>query len=503
MSLTVKPPQIVAEAEESGRPGLLGIAAHWGRVALGDIADVINGAPFPSTGFNDAGHGLPLVRIRDVTSGWTGMYFEGEYEEQHLVTPGDLLVGMDGDFSVRRWDGKPGLLNQRVCKLVVRDSALYDDRFLEYVLPGYLDAIGQRTSSITVKHLSSRDLQTIPLPLPPRAEQLRIVAALEGHLSRLDGVMRSVAGIQNMLRAARQRTLTYAVRGALPGDDEHRSEGGAARELVEQRCRERGVARPPDERPSSIPETWGWARIGDLFDVFVGTTPSRKDPQLWGGGIPWVSSGEVAFNRINRTRETITAQAVGNSSKRLHPPGTVMLAMIGEGKTRGQAAILDVEAAHNQNCASIRVPGSGVLSEWVYWCLVERYDRTRRQAAGNNQPALNKARVQEIELPIPPAPTQGVLVAHMERVADTVTATSTALEALAARCDALRRSLLLAAFRGRLVNQDDGDEPAELLLQRIVEDRTVALPARRRGRIRPVVSTAPECVGTGPVEESA
>ena len=89
--------------------------------------------------------------------------------------------------------------------------------------------------------------------------------------------------------------------------------------------------------------------LGTLFEISLGGTPSRKKQEYWNGDIPWVSSGEVAFSRIKRTREQITDVGLRDSSARLNPPGTVLLAMIGEGKTRGQPAILDIAASNNQN----------------------------------------------------------------------------------------------------------------------------------------------------------
>src|SRR5207245_2411142 len=115
----------------------------------------------------------------------------------------------------------------------------------------------------------------------------------------------------------------------------------------------------------------------------------------------WVSSGEVAFCRILRTRETISPQAV-TSPDRLHPAGTVLLAMIGEGKTRGQAAILDVPAAHNQNSAAIRIDQSQCTPEWLFYVLMGRYEETRRAGSGAQQPALNRARVAALSVPLPP-----------------------------------------------------------------------------------------------------
>ncbi|MCZ9343216.1 restriction endonuclease subunit S, partial [Streptomyces sp. TRM76130] len=201
-------------------------------------------------------------------------------------------------------------------------------------------------SSTATPSLRREDLEAIRLVIPPLAEQNRIVEALEDHLARLDAA--SAALRRSLARTAhlRQSTIRRALRGQgiTPLRGEDAAEDFQPRSLL-----------APHEQPWSIPEGWLWTTIGSLFKVYVGTTPSRKVPELWSGSIPWVSSGEVSFGRISGTREHIAETAVGNRKTRLHPPGTVMIAMIGEGKTRGQAAILDIEAAHNQNCASIRV----------------------------------------------------------------------------------------------------------------------------------------------------
>ena len=90
-----------------------------------------------------------------------------------------------------------------------------------------------------------------------------------------------------------------------------------------------------------LPEGWCWATLGRLFAVTIGGTPARDKPEYWNGHIPWVSSGEVAVGRIVKTREQITPEGLANSNAKLHAPGTVLLAMIGEGKTRGQVALLE------------------------------------------------------------------------------------------------------------------------------------------------------------------
>ena len=188
MTLRVHPDEIVKESHSP----LLGKHESWLRVRLDEVAEVTNGSAFQSNLFNSEGVGTPLIRIRDVGTDRSGTWYSGPYNPSYIVNPGDLLVGMDGDFRASRWKGGPALLNQRVCRLRIRNPDYYDDRLLEYLLQGYLDAIHQVTSSITVAHLSSKTVQDLPLPLPPINEQRRIVDAVEEHFSRIDGAQKSV-----------------------------------------------------------------------------------------------------------------------------------------------------------------------------------------------------------------------------------------------------------------------------------------------------------------------
>jgi type I restriction enzyme S subunit len=91
--------------------------AHWVWVRLVDIARVSYGFAFPSSKFNTDKRGMPLIRIRDISRTETEAYFEGDFDPTYVVHPGDYLVGMDGDFNLRRWAGEDGLLNQRVMRI--------------------------------------------------------------------------------------------------------------------------------------------------------------------------------------------------------------------------------------------------------------------------------------------------------------------------------------------------------------------------------------------------
>ena len=153
---------------------LHGAAPWWERVQLGEVASILNGFPWKSDYFNDS-TGPFLIRIRDVTTGATETRYSGPIEDGYWIEPGDLLVGMDGDFNATTWGNERALLNQRVCRIDINPGS-FDKAFLAYLLPSYLKLINDHTHSVTVKHLSSKTLAEIPLPLPPLTEQRRTVA---------------------------------------------------------------------------------------------------------------------------------------------------------------------------------------------------------------------------------------------------------------------------------------------------------------------------------------
>ena len=350
------------------------------------------------------------------------------------------------------------------------------------------------------------------IPVAPATEQTRIVAKLEELLSDLDAGVAELKAAQKKLAQYRQSLLKAAVEGALTAAwrTQHQpTETGAQllqRILQERRARwearqlakfaEQGKTPPKDWQKKypepvqpdtsglpELPQGWVWSSIGQCFQVAVGATPSRKEPAYWNGAIPWVSSGEVRFCHITATKEQITEDGLLNSSTQLNPVGSVLLGLIGEGKTRGQVAILDVEAANNQNCAAIWVSETEIPPEYVYCWLWSQYEQTRRGSSGNNQPALNKSIVERICLPLAPVDelkeTMRVVDGELERILEQVAAIDHALQ----QSTAQRQNILRAAFSGQLVPQDPHDEPASALLERIRAERAARDAVKKpRGR---------------------
>ncbi|MGB0432307.1 MAG: restriction endonuclease subunit S, partial [Bacteroidia bacterium] len=129
---------------------------------LGSHVDILSGFAFDSNKFNDRGVGVPIVRIRNVGKSKSDTFYDGVYSNDYILNNGDLLIGMDGDFRLAKWNGGMALLNQRVCKIKCASSELLEE-YLYYMLPKQLKKIEDTTSFATVKHLSVKKIKEIKI----------------------------------------------------------------------------------------------------------------------------------------------------------------------------------------------------------------------------------------------------------------------------------------------------------------------------------------------------
>lgn len=319
----------------------------------------------------------------------------------------------------------------------MRPSSQLDAGFLYYQLKSL--ELRSLDSSTAVPSLRRQDLEAVRFAIPPLNEQRRIVAAIEEHFSRLDAAVASLARASS--RCSAVETSWFA---------------------------------------TSLDGSWPEVTIDSACKVGSGSTPSRSQSRFWTGGtIPWVSSAAVSGGRITRPSALITESALKETSVKLWPAGTVLVAMYGEGKTRGSVGILDIESTCNQACAAIEA-GEQVNPEYLRLILGSRYTENRELASGGVQPNLSLRLIREMRIPLPDLETQAAVVTTSTNLRASLESARTTIAVARTRAAALRRSILAAAFSGQLVPQDPSDEPASVLLERIAAERAAIGPTRRK-----------------------
>jgi type I restriction enzyme S subunit len=183
---------------------------------------ILSGYPFKSELF-DLTEGFPLIRIRDITSGNTETYYNGEINETYVVRKGDLIIGMDGDFNTRWWCSNDGLLNQRCCS--IKESSIVLRRFLHYILPIELKIINDLTYYTTVKHLSTDNLYNTTTILPPLSEQQQIVSYLDKKTSLIDTLIENTQKKIELLKEKRTSLISEVVTKGLNPNVEMKDSG--------------------------------------------------------------------------------------------------------------------------------------------------------------------------------------------------------------------------------------------------------------------------------------
>lgn len=392
---------------------------------------------------------LPYVDIKAFEHGIVDNY--ASVDKSLLCEDGDLLIVCDGSRSGLTGYAIKGVVGSTLSKI---SADGLNTKYLRYFIQSEYSLLNTRKKGTGTPHLDANILKESMIAIPSPLEQERIVSRIEELFSQLDASVAELKTAKERLKVYRQAVLKEAFEGRYSRAwRKNHPEYSPQNDLDSIKFTEpifKDTSGDENEICLSLPETWVKVRLGEVFEVEVGATPSRQKIEYWNGEIPWVSSGEVHFDTISQTNEFITQEGLKHASTNIQPVGTVMLAMIGEGKTRGQAALLNAEAAHNQNTAAILVSKTLCEPKYVYYFLMLNYENTRRVGSGNNQKALNKERVRALRFPFTSFEEQSLIVQEIESrlsVCDSIQKTvDTALQ----QAEALRQSILKKAFEGRL-----------------------------------------------------
>lgn len=190
-------------------------------------------------------------------------------------------------------------------------------------------------------------------------------------------------------------------------------------------------------------------RLGSICKTMSGGTPSRSVPMYWNGDIPWVKTGEINYLDILSTEECITSEGLKSSAARLFPPGTVLMAMYGEGVTRGKVAMLGIEAATNQACLAF-FPNQQLRSRYLYWWLCSAYELLRSISADGSQKNLSSKIIEDMQVPIKSTEEQEKVTAIFDSIDSHLRQEQSVRDALVAIKSGLSADLLSGRVRTTL-----------------------------------------------------
>lgn len=256
------------------------------------------------------------------------------------------------------------------------------------------------------------------------------------------------------------KILDLAIRGKLVPQDP--SEGNAADLLKEHNNI------PEDEIPFVIPENWCWCRLYNLASISTGSTPLKSNKKYYeNGNIPFVTSADTSKKMVSKVQSFITQLALEENHLTLNPVGSLIVAMYGEGKTRGQITELAISAATNQACAVIQIQNETIVSRaFIKNFFLYNYDNIRREAKGGNQANLNLTNIGNIFIPLPPLSEQRRIVSAIEKAFEQIDILEKNKLNLKTYIKQTKSKVLDLAIRGKLVEQNPGEGNASDLLDK-------------------------------------
>lgn len=327
--------------------------------------------------------------------------------------------------------------------LVAPDDGICSSEMVPFNLYGMLNAqyvvyflksphvdfvINSVTYGVKMPRVGTDTMVELLFPLPPLAEQKRIVAKIEELLPYIDRYEQAWSKLEQFNSRfpddMKKSLLQYAIQGKLV---EQRPEEGTAEELFTQiqKEKQRLIAEKKikkekslpeitdDEKPFDIPESWKWVRVGSCGSWGSGATPSRTNSEYYGGTIPWLKTGDLNDDIITEIPEYITELALEKTSVRLNPIGSVLMAMYGA--TIGKLGILGIEATTNQACCAC-IPYEGVYNKFLFYFLMASRTAFIKMGEGGAQPNISKEKIVNALFPLPPLAEQKRIVEKLEQL---------------------------------------------------------------------------------------
>ena len=367
----------------------------WIITELENVCTIQGGYAFKSKDYIKKG--IPLVRISNLVENnnvdldSNPIFLPESYLISHsnyCLREGDILIAMSGattgKMAVFRCSSD-ALLNQRVGRFIIKDKTLVDYPYLSKLIENLSSKVAQKAYGGAQPNISPSEIERLLIPLPPLNEQRRIVEKVEALMARSRKAKEALDAIPKLIEQFRQSVLAAAFRGDLTADwreqnpniepasvllERIRKERREKWEQTElEKMRAKGKESLTDEwkkkykEPEAIddselpelPDGWCWITVENIADIGTGATPLRSEAKYYENAtIPWVTSGALNNLFVETAEECITTAATQETNAKVFPKHTLLIAMYGEGKTRGKVSELLIEAATNQACAAIQ-----------------------------------------------------------------------------------------------------------------------------------------------------
>ena len=352
-----------------------------------------------------------------------------------------ILLAGNGDINnISHYEGKFEAYQRTY--VVEIHQPINTDLLFYYFKYRWFDYNKDKMFGTAIPYIRLGNLQAFPVPLPPLAEQHRIVDRIEYLFAKLDEAKEKAQLVLDIFETRKAAILHKAFTGEL-------------------------TAKWRAEHGKNI-SGWKVYSLKDCCRIGSGGTPSRKSPEYYKGNIPWIKTGEIDWNEIDDAEEKISDSAIENSSAKLYEPGAVLVAMYGMGVTRGRAAILQVPAATNQAVCVLQ-PADYLLNKYLFYYFMCNYWDIREQAVGGNQLNLSGTIIGKFQISIPSMEEQLEIVRILDSILAKEQQAKEAAEAVLEKIDLLKKSILARAFRGELGTNDPTEESAVELLREILK----------------------------------
>lgn len=447
------------------------LPAGWEWSTVGEVGEYVNGRGFKKSEWSNTGR--PIIRIQNLTgSGSEFNYFAGELEDRYVVPPGALLVSWAATLGVYRWDGPEGALNQHIFRV----RSFINENFHRYLLEHVLDLMQSHTHGSGMVHITRGRFDETPAPLPPLAEQERIVAAVEEAFSKLEAGEAGLRTVRQLLKRMRDAILAAAFAGRLVAQDP--TDTPAMKLLADL-----GIEEVP-RSALELPSTWAVVRLGDVLAEPLANGRSVRSRD---GGFPVLRLTCLDGGRVDLSERKdgewdskAAAPFLVRKGDFLVSRGNGSLALVGRG-----GLVLDEPdpVAYPDTLIRVRVPERVMAPAllalvWNSAVVRRQLEAQARTTAGIYK--VNQSMLSDLELPLPPREEQPRIVAEVERQLSSIAACERAVDAALPHSAAMRRSVLKAAFEGQLVPRGPTDEPASALLERIRAEQAAAPKAKSR-----------------------